>query len=489
MVSMDDLVVLVAREPALVAAVRAGLAGDGLVTRDTPTADGALDLLKEERLTGGGAAAVLLDAVAVGAGLVEAIKALGRLVPEPAVIVLGADGAPASALAETLIDAGAQDVLPLPVEDEALRHAVRLAIRRQGRETAQRAARRAAEGQARDSAQLLDSVTEAVRGSLGGTLAAARLTLDDPLLPRQRDRLEALHEAVQGLSSALDDLRDLARSERGGTAPEMAAFDLEPLVDSVLSQVATPRRRKTGGLTVVIEPDAPRRLIGDSGRLRSLLLTLAGPASLAVGGQGARLTVSAERRDGAVADVRFALSAAGLGSAAGAGGLTLAIARRLVERLGGRIGVDGAPGQGGGVWFVPGCRPVAPPPTPPASLSVLLVEDNPIGRLVANGFLKSLGHRVTLAEDGAVGLALATEQRFDLIIMDVQMPVMDGHAATRAIRRLDGAAGQVPIVALSAGNEPEDDAQCLAAGMTACLHKPLSMDALRAVIARLLPGG
>ena len=124
----------------------------------------------------------------------------------------------------------------------------------------------------------------------------------------------------------------------------------------------------------------------------------------------------------------------------------------------------------------------------PAALSVLLVDDNPIGRLVAAGFFKALGHTVTTAEDGALGLAAATDRRFDLIVMDVQMPVMDGHEASRAIRALPGEAGCVPIVALTAGADAEDDARCRAAGMDDCLHKPLTMDRLRTVLEHLFPG-
>ncbi|MBF5095342.1 response regulator [Azospirillum sp. INR13] len=174
--------------------------------------------------------------------------------------------------------------------------------------------------------------------------------------------------------------------------------------------------------------------------------------------------------------------------------LALAVAGPQVRRLGGRLLADGAAGAGAdggaGEWLtarIPVQLP-ARPVVPPAALSVLLVEDNPIGRLVAAGFLKALGHAVTTAEDGAQGVAAATERRFDLIVMDVQMPVMDGHEASRAIRALPGQAGRVPIVALTAGTDAEDDAQCRAAGMDDCLHKPLTMDRLGAVLERLFPG-
>lgn len=478
--STDSLVLLVSQEDARIAFVAAALTGSEL----TPCPVASV-VAAQDRLARGGVAAVLLDAPDV-----DAVGALGDAVPAPAVIVLTAVGEQAIAAVESLIDAGVQDVMPLPADGAALLRAVRLAIRRQDRENGVHAALRSAGAKARDGFQLLDTTNEALRGPLGGMLAALRLALDDPLLPRQRDRLEALRAAGQGLLWVLDDLRDLVQRDGDGAQPETVAFDLEPLVDSALSQLAARGGGKPAGVTAVIEPDVPRRLTGDPGRLRRLLLALTGAAALAAGRDAARLTVSVENLDGTVVDVRFALSTAGQANVGldsmGTGGLTFAIVQRLAERLGGRVGVDAAPGSARRVWCV--LRYPSPVPAVPASLSVLLVEDNPVGRLVASGFLKAMGHQVTLAEDGAAGLALAAARRFDLIVMDVQMPTMDGHAATRAIRRLDGAAGRVPIVALTAGDAAGDDARCREAGMDACLHKPVSMGSLRAVIAGLWSG-
>lgn len=441
-----------------------------------------------DRLARGGVAAVLLDAPDV-----EAVEALGHAVPAPAVIVLTAAGEAVAAAVEAPIDApidaGAQDVMPLPADGAALRRAVRLAIRRQQRENGVHAALDSAVAQARDGGRLLDTTNGALRDPLGGMLAALR-ALADPLLPRQRDRLEALREAGQGLLRVLDDLRDLVQLDSGGAQPETVAFDLEPLVDSALSQLAVRGGGRSAGVTAVIGADVPRRLTGDPGGLRRLLLALAGAASSAPAREPARLIVSVERRDGETVDLRFAISRAGWAGAGpdsmGTDGLTLAILQRLAERLSGRFGADAAPGSESRVWCVLRCR--SPLPPVPASLSVLLVEDNPVGRLVASGFLKALGHQVTLTEDSAAGLALAAARRFDLIIMDVQMPVMDGHTATRAIRRLDGPAGRVPIVALTAGDAAGGDARSREAGMNACLHKPVSVSSLRAVIAGLWSG-
>ncbi|PWC33125.1 hypothetical protein TSO352_21570 [Azospirillum sp. TSO35-2] len=325
-------------------------------------------------------------------------------------------------------------------------------------------------------AALLDVVGEVVGAALDPMLALVAAALESPLLPRQQDRLVAVRTAGTTLRATLEEMRAVAR-------------DVSPAADGTIllgGLVEALRSRSTARgrpAVVTVEDGTPDRLAADAVGLRSLLTLL-----MAEGGATLSLSVRPDALAGRAAETaELIIRRRG---EPGLRALALAVARPLVQRLGGRIAEDGAGADAGERLTIR--LPVRPvrsgPPAPPAALSVLLVEDNPIGRLVAAGFFKALGHAVTTAEDGAQGLTAATAGRFDLIVMDVQMPVMDGHEATRAIRALPGDAGRVPIVALTAGSVEEDDARCREAGMDDCLHKPLTMDRLRTTLDLLFPG-
>ncbi|WP_211102884.1 response regulator [Azospirillum sp. B21] len=416
------------------------------------TVEAALDRLRGVAAAGDGV--VVIDAAGSVADVAPghaAVEALVRLDPVPAVLVLLPDGQ--EEVAASFIAAGAQDALPVG-DAAALRRAIAAARRRQARENRLRAALAGAERAGGEAAALFDDAAAAVEAALDPILALTAAALESPLLPSQLDRLTGVRTAGNTLRATLSALRS--------AKPGIQAVETLTLGDLA-----------AGAKAVAVEGGADQRFIGDAGGLRSLLVLLTAETgaelslSLQPAGEAAELIL---RRRG-VPRLRP---------------LALAVAGPQVRRLGGRLLADGDAGE----WLtarIPVQLP-ARPVAPPAALSVLLVEDNPIGRLVAAGFFKALGHAVTTAEDGAQGVAAATERRFDLIVMDVQMPVMDGHEASRAIRALPGEAGRVPIVALTAGTDAEDDAQCRAAGMDDCLHKPLTMDRLGAVLERLFPG-
>ncbi|WP_395458261.1 response regulator [Azospirillum melinis] len=406
------------------------------------------------RLRGGGGAAAGETVVLLDAPTVAAVEALARLEPAPAVVVLLPEGQEHDSAG--FIAAGAQDALPAgdgENDGDGLRRAVSAARRRQMRENRLRMALAEAQRGRDEAASLLDAAGAAVAAALDPMMALTAAALESPLLPRQQDRLLAVQAAATALRTTAAALRPVGP----GAAVE------ESLTLAALAADAK---------AMSIEGGADEEFTGDAAGLRGLLTLLAaeGGASLSLSlrpaGDAAELTL---RRRGA-ARLRP---------------LVLAAVQPLVRRLGGHLPTDGPDGAAG-EWLT--VRIPVRAMLRPAALSVLLVEDNPIGRLVAAGFFKALGHTVTTAEDGAQGLAAATDGRFDLIVMDVQMPVMDGHKAARAIRALPGEAGRVPIVALTAGTDAEDDAQCHAAGMDDCLHKPLTMDRLRTVLERLFPG-
>lgn len=452
-------------EPVLLVSSQAALARRYAPVFDAParveTVAAALD-----RLRGGGAASgetvVLLDAPTVAA-----VEALARLDPAPAVVVLLPDalgGGQGEGQGEGrddardevagFIAAGAQDALPAgDVTAECLRAVVSAARRRQMRENRLRVALAEAERARVEAQSLLDAAGDAVVAALDPMMALTSAALESPLLPRQQERLIAVQSAGAALRATCSALRPVGRE-----AAVEESLTLAALAD--------------GAGAVTVEGGAEECFTGDAAALRALLSLLTAEAGASVSlalrpaGDGAELSV---RRRG---DARLRP-------------LLLAAIQPALRRLRGRLLPD-SPEIGAGEGMV--IRIPVRRMERPAALSVLLVEDNPIGRLVAAGFFKALGHGVTTAEDGAQGLAAATDKRFDLIVMDVQMPVMDGLEASLAIRALPGEAGRVPIVALTAGTDAEDDAQCRDAGMDDCLHKPLTMDRLRAVLERLFPG-
>ncbi|WP_372398623.1 response regulator [Azospirillum sp. HJ39] len=433
-----------------VRASRIALAFAGVLTR-VETVDGALDRLRSGR-DAAGTGVVLLDGDAATA---EAVAALARLDPAPAVLVLLPEEGHADAAASIAasIAAGAQDVLAAD-DAVALGRAADSARLRQARENRLRTALAAAERGKAEAAALFEAAGAMVDAALDPMLALADATLDSLLLPSQHDRLTGLRTVGAALRATMSALGDAAG----------------PALDETVTLAGLAGAANAMGTTTVTADAEPcGRFVGDGAGLRALLSVLTAEG-------GAVQTLALQPAGDAAELVLLRRGSPRLRP------LVLAAARPLVRRLGGRLLAEGGVGDGVSIHI-----PVRPVETP-AALSVLLVEDNPIGRLVAAGFFRALGHGVTTAEDGAQALAAATGGGFDLIVMDVQMPVMDGHEASRAIRALPGKAGRVPIVALTAGTDAADDARCRAAGMDDCLHKPLTMDRLRAVLERWFPG-
>jgi TMAO reductase system sensor TorS len=439
----------------------------------------------------------------------------------PVIVLTGLDD---TEFAVAAVEAGAQDFLVKGQADGALmQRAIRYAISRKHFEDELRAAKAAAEAASRSKSEFLAVMSHEIRTPMNGVLGMTRLLLmDETLGAGQREKLEVIQDSGEALLAILNDILDFSKLEAGRVELVAADYHVPRVVASTVELLASRAREKGLDLSVEVAPDVPTSVMGDAGRLRQVLLNLVGNAikfthsgSVQVAarrmppGEGTTdpppgqvvLHFSVNDTGIGIADdalprlfQSFAQADASISRRYGGTGLGLAICRELVTLMGGHIGVDSTPGQGSRFWFEIAVAPASQArPTPairaPAgagrtALNILLAEDNLVNRKVAIGILERRGHTVAVAVDGYEALEAVRRQRFDVVLMDMQMPGMDGMEATRAIRQLEGAAGRVPIVALTANAMPGDDLRCLAAGMNGYTRKPIVPDELEAILAR-----
>ncbi|MDZ4370867.1 MAG: ATP-binding protein [Phenylobacterium sp.] len=364
----------------------------------------------------------------------------------------------------------------------------------------------------------LATMSHEIRTPLNSILGFAGLVADDPQLSAEnRRRLELVGRAGRSLGDLVNDLLDFAKVEAGRLELSLSAVRPADLLRDAVAIVAPAAEAKGLELRIEIEAleDLPPHaaLDLDESRLRQVLLNLLSNAVkfTAQGSVTARLVLGPqagalrfEVRDtgiGISAEVqdrlfqRFTQADSSISRRYGGTGLGLAISRALVRQMGGDIGVESALGCGAVFWITltaaPSAANAAPLPVEPSAerravARVLLVDDHPMNRELGEALLTLAGCEVSTAEGGEQAVDAARYGVFDLILMDVHMPDMDGLAATRAIRALPGPAGQVPIVALTADVRPDQIAQYRAAGMGDHVAKPIQRDLLLAAVERAL---
>ncbi|MBL8590713.1 MAG: response regulator [Methylobacteriaceae bacterium] len=383
--------------------------------------------------------------------------------------------------------------------------------------TEHKKAQDAAEAANRAKSAFLATMSHEIRTPIHGILGVVELMRNSSLDAAARERVEAIGRSAEILSSVVADILDYSKIEAGSLDVEHVDFSIATVVGDVVGLMAPMARRKPGLEILAHLPDLPR-VVGDPAKLRQILLNLVGNATkFTVAGA---ITVSVESSpaaDGRL-DLRFVVADTGIGIPAdrhaaifepftqsdssiarryGGSGLGLAICRRLVERLGGRIAVDSKPGVGSRFIFTlpfeaaaeqADAAPAAPdaPSTRPRALAVLVVEDNDVNALVAQGLLERAGHRATVVDSGEAAVAAVGRRDFDLVLMDLRLPDMHGVEATRRVRALpDARRAQTPIVALSAQALPDDIEACRAVAMSDFLAKPFSAARLEGVLHRL----
>ena len=457
----------------------------------------------------------------------------GQIVRDERWRILRPDGSVILAIgsARPLLGRGGRQIgAVLTLRDDTARDAAERALRKLAATLTDRvaertreaeAAREVAEAASRAKTDFLAAMSHEIRTPLSGILGYTDLLLEESELSAVRRSGERIRSAGAALLTIVNDILDFAKVEAGRLELASAPFDLPRLVDEAVGIVRESAARKGLLVDVQLAGDLPSSVVGDPDRLRQVLLNLLNNAIKFTRSGTVRLAVRPLDREGGVAGLRFDVEDTGIGIAAAkrhllferfsqvdgssqrefsGTGLGLAICKSLVELMGGTIGCDSEPGRGSVFWFELALPVAAAIPRPadaaaPAAVPgrrLLVVEDVVVNQELARAILERAGHQVQIASGGAEAVAAVQKAGFDLVLMDVQMPIIDGLQATRLIRALDHPAAKLPIVAMSANVLPHQVALCREAGMQDHVGKPFKREDLLAMIERWAlpaPGG
>ncbi|KQW51339.1 MULTISPECIES: CHASE2 domain-containing protein [unclassified Roseateles] len=376
--------------------------------------------------------------------------------------------------------------------------------------------RELAEARSRAKTELLAQVSHEMRTPMNAVLGFSDILARSPLQPEQARYVEVLGHAGRQVFALINDLLDNARIESGRLELAVHPFNLAELVELQLELLRARAQSQGLWLRVFARPEAPGWVLGDAQRVAQIITNLVGNAIKFTKTGGVTVELSRNAAGRVLVSVQdtgigipaerlerifqpFAQADASIAEEFGGTGLGLAITRSLARLMGGDVSVHSRSGEGSRFEVSLDLPATATPPTalaqgdvrraeriaPTRSLTLLLAEDNEVNVLVIEGMLAPLGHRITRARDGAQALAALNDGDFDLVLMDMLMPGLDGLSATRQWRAIEAAEGRArtPIVALTANAFDTDVQQSLAAGCDAHLTKPISLAALLQALA------